>query len=83
MSDACFLYSAVLDKIQEVNPGSYICYSTLTITPGNLDDNLTLVQSGVCKQWTELLEWITGLTFDLKISNIVVRREKLRVRVYM
>ena len=44
-SDACFLYSAVLDRIQEVSPGSYICYSTLTITPGNLDDNLTLVQS--------------------------------------
>ena len=45
MSDACFLYSAVLDGIQEVNPGSYIMYSTLTITPGNLNDNLTLVQS--------------------------------------
>ena len=34
---------------------------------------------GVCKQWTGLLEWITGLTFDLKFSYIAVRREK-RVR---
>lgn len=45
MSDDCFLYSAVLNQIQRLNDASYICYSTLTITPGNLDDNLTLVQS--------------------------------------
>lgn len=44
MSDDCFLYSAVLNQIERLNDTSYICYSTLTITPGNLDDNLTLVQ---------------------------------------
>ena len=32
-------------------------------------DNQHMQIQGVCKQWTGLLDWTTGLTFDLKFNH--------------
>ena len=42
------------------------CLPSIIIVQDVISADITSL--GVCKQWTGLLEWITGLIFDLKIT---------------